>query len=84
MKIIQIQAALAFVAISSAADLLNARLRISMSTEDVSLESDSSYGAGGEEGRFETSNPEFLSCTAKGSSCKLDKDCCYGISYFLY
>ena len=35
---------------------------------------------GGEEGRFETGNPEFLSCTAKGLSCKLDSDCCYGIS----
>ena len=48
---------------------LNARLRGSLSTVGVSLESDS------EEGRFETGTPEFLSCTNRGP-CIQDSDCC--------
>ena len=52
----------------------NARLRGALSAEGVYVESDS-FGDG-EESRFETGAPEFLSCKAIGSGCTNDEDCC--------
>ena len=63
----------------------NARLRGALSAEGVYVESDS-FGDG-EESRFETGAPEFLSCKAIGSVCtygghhdyeSFRKQCCRG------
>ena len=56
----------------------NARLRGTLTAVAVGvpLESDS-LGAGGEEGRFETGTPEFLSCVQDyNGACETDGDCC--------
>ena len=55
----------------------NALLRGALSAEGVYVESDSRYGAGGEEGRFETGAPEFWkTCKKDGEVCDKGGGCC--------